>query len=79
MSIKRSPAARVLEFFSTAPTGEAELVYGLVREIVRKRKAGDVTASAPVATTRKRRAKKVNAKAPAEAICGTTSTVPQVV
>lgn len=62
MSIKRSPAARVIEFFTTAPVGEAELVYGLVREVVRKRKAITTESVVPVVKRRVRR--KVNAKAP---------------
>jgi hypothetical protein len=62
MSVKRSPAARVIEFFTAAPIGEAELVYGLVREVVRKRKAVTDTVTAPV--VKKRRTRKVNTKAP---------------
>lgn len=61
MSVKRSPAARVIEFFTTAPVGEADLVYGLVREVIRKRKAASDAPAAPVVRKRFRRAK-VNAK-----------------
>ena len=62
MSAKRSPAARIIEFFSTQPIGEAELVYGLVREIVRKRRSEGTTAT-PV-PVRKRTTRRVKAKAP---------------
>lgn len=73
MSVKRSPAARVIEFFTTAPVGEADLVYGLVREVIRKRKATTTEGVAPVVRRRVRR--KVNAKAP----IGTTDTALPVV
>lgn len=67
MSSKRSPAARVLEFFTIAPIGEADLVLGLVREVVKKRKVtsgGSVAGTVPVVKRRTRKAVKVNAKAP---------------
>lgn len=64
MSVKRSPAARVIEFFTQAPVGEAKLVYGLVKEVIRKREAAEDVNPVPGPVVRKRRTRKVNAKAP---------------
>jgi hypothetical protein len=64
MSVKRSPAARVIEFFTQAPVGEADLVFGLVRDIVRKRQASEAVSGVPKVIVHKRRQRvKVNAKA----------------
>lgn len=77
MSIKRSPAARVIDFFATAPVGEAKLVYGLVREVIRKREAtNDGKVAEPVAN-RKRCIKRTNTKAPTDVAA--IATAPQVV
>jgi hypothetical protein len=58
MSSKKSPAGRVLEFFQTAPLGEAELVHALVRDVMRKRRAGiENAALVKRAVKRVRRAK----------------------
>lgn len=61
MSSKRSPAARILEFFTTQPIGEADLVLGLVKEAVRKRKLSEAPGIQVARRTRTRKAK-VNAR-----------------
>lgn len=79
MSSKRSPAAKVLDFFTTAPVGEAALVLGLVKEVVKKRTATEgVNVVGPAAPTKRRARRKVNAKA-IDAVSGTTTIVQPVV
>lgn len=76
VSSKRSPAARILEFFTTQPIGEAKLVFGLVREVVRKREQGEPSTSiAPV--KRRTRRPRVNAKPTPEIPQGEVSTRPR--
>jgi len=59
MSSKRSPAARVLDYFAAATLPEAEQLFGLIRDTIRKRRAAE---DAPATKAPVRRRRKVNAK-----------------
>lgn len=45
MSDRKSPHAKMLDFFDTAPLSEAELMFGLIRDKVKARQARSTAGS----------------------------------
>jgi hypothetical protein len=60
MAKRRSDEARVLDYFTSAPTEKAELMLGLVRDVV-KRRTAPAKVVRSVAKPRMTRAKKLAA------------------